>query len=86
MADDRVWFRAKRYGWGWTPCTWRGWAITLGDLAIVIGWTGYLVSHRGLAAHSYYLVIALLPIFAAVAILILICWLKGEPPSWRWEE
>ena len=23
------WFRAKRFGWGWTPITWEGWLVTL---------------------------------------------------------
>ncbi|HTS17465.1 MAG TPA: hypothetical protein VMP11_07825 [Verrucomicrobiae bacterium] len=26
--DKRVWFRAKRYGWGWgLPCAWQGWVV-----------------------------------------------------------
>jgi hypothetical protein len=27
-ADNRYWFRAKRYGLGWgLPCSWQGWAF-----------------------------------------------------------
>ncbi|HEY1506917.1 MAG TPA: hypothetical protein VGF92_21630 [Stellaceae bacterium] len=80
----RLWFKAKTYGWGWTPATWEGWAVTVADLAAVLGWIGYLVSHRELATRPDYLLIALLPILAAVAIMIVVCWLKGERPRWRW--
>jgi hypothetical protein len=24
-----AWFRRKRLGWGWTPSSWQGWAVTL---------------------------------------------------------
>jgi hypothetical protein len=27
--DNRYWFPAKRYGWGWGPPTmWQGWVVT----------------------------------------------------------
>jgi hypothetical protein len=83
---NRVWFKAKTYGWGWTPSTWEGWAVTIVDLAAVLGWGGYLVSHPALATRSDFLLVALLPIIAAAAILIVLCWLKGERPRWRWGE
>lgn len=35
MSDDPGWFRPKRYGFGATPDTWQGWALTLGFVAIV---------------------------------------------------
>ena len=27
MENKKLWFRAKRYGWGWYPCSWQGWAV-----------------------------------------------------------
>jgi hypothetical protein len=24
----RRWFRRKRWGYGWTPCSWQGWLVT----------------------------------------------------------
>jgi hypothetical protein len=32
----QYWFRPKRYGYGATPVTWQGWAVTLG-VAVAIG-------------------------------------------------
>jgi len=31
----RYWFRPKRYGYGATPVTWEGWALTVGIVAVV---------------------------------------------------
>jgi len=30
MAE--YWFKPKRYGYGATPATWQGWAVTLGTV------------------------------------------------------
>jgi hypothetical protein len=31
----RYWFRPRRYGYGATPVTWQGWALTIAVAAIV---------------------------------------------------
>jgi hypothetical protein len=64
------WFRAKLYGWGWTPATWQGWAVT-------IGFVLYIFNTYGKSHNVYYLIFPL-------AILIVICYLTGETPKWRW--
>ncbi|HQH21618.1 MAG TPA: hypothetical protein PLJ89_05920 [Thermoleophilia bacterium] len=37
----RPWFRPRRHGWGLTPSSWQGWALTLGYIvaALVLGLT-----------------------------------------------
>ena len=74
---NRYWFPAKRYGWGWgPPSTWQGWVVTIGWLAVFTAGAIVLAPHHMTA----YLV------FAAVmcAVIIAICYAKGEPPRWRW--
>jgi hypothetical protein len=72
------WFPAKRYGWGWgLPVRWQGWATLLAYIALL---SVAAVKFRP-AVHP--------PVFALlVAVLTLalvaVCWLKGEPPRWRW--
>jgi hypothetical protein len=34
---NRYWFRPKRYGYGATPTTWEGWAVTVAACVIVVG-------------------------------------------------
>lgn len=29
MNDKKLWFKKKRYGWGWTPSSWEGWLIAV---------------------------------------------------------
>ncbi|MGH7594597.1 MAG: hypothetical protein ACRELE_12210 [Gemmatimonadales bacterium] len=43
--EDRYWFPAKRYGWGWVlPNCWQGWVVFL-------GWLGALISAVLFFAH-----------------------------------
>ena len=34
--SERYWFRPKSFGYGWTPITWEGWAVTLGSLVVTM--------------------------------------------------
>ena len=77
--DQRYWFRAKRYGWGWgLPLTWQGWTVLAVWFAVVIYGSRYLLP-RHVALHL---------IFVLVMVLLLlgICYVKGEPPRWRWGD
>ena len=76
-ADPQYWFAAKRYGWGWSlPITWQGWAVFVVYL-IMVAICGAFLARRSPAAF----VGSVLPLSG---LLIGICWLKGEPPRWRW--
>ncbi len=33
--NKKIWFKKKRYGWGWTPSSWEGWVATLGYMAVL---------------------------------------------------
>jgi len=32
----KLWFKAKRYGWGWTPACWQGWLVLGVYFAVLI--------------------------------------------------
>jgi len=82
-----LWFRAKRYGWGWTPAAWQGWAVTAVYLVVVVGWAVYLALrldatigwHTGKQAW-----LSALPILLFTALFVMVCRIKGERPRWRW--
>ena len=78
MNDPRrYWFPAKRYGWGWgLPSTWQGWVVLL---AFVVS---LAVSARRLLPQDP----ARFGLVAVITsgVFIVICYVKGEPPSWRW--
>ena len=78
---ERRWFKAKTYGWGWTPATWQGWVVILIYVATIaaaaflflrpelatVGWIGYFST-----------------IAVATTMLIGVCYKTGEKPGWRW--
>jgi len=78
-ADEReYWFPAKRYGWGWgLPRVWQGWAV----LSVFGSLLGFGLVVLAPAGHSieFFVYVSVL-----VAVLIGICYAKGEPPRWRW--
>jgi len=79
MTDEpRYWFPAKRYGWGWGPPTvWQGWLVLIGFFALVLAGAVLVLPQRGPVVFvAYTLVLSV--------VLMVICWIKGERPRWRW--
>lgn len=77
-AQPRYWFPVKRYGWGWgLPTAWQGWAVLAVFAGLMVA--GSLVVLPGQGVEIFLAYSALL-----CALLLAVCWLKGEPPTWRW--
>ncbi|MBI3349077.1 MAG: hypothetical protein HY020_17945 [Burkholderiales bacterium] len=73
----RKWFPAKRYGWGWgAPRTWQGWLVLAFFALLVAAGVVFQRQLGTLLFMAYIAVISLGPLG--------VCWLKGEPPRWRW--
>ena len=72
------WFPAKTRGWGWgPPRTWQGWAV-------LAAYAGLLVLGFIAFPPPREITLFLVHTWIVTALLIGICWLKGEPPRWRW--
>ena len=72
MITRHPWFGPKNgFGWGWTPVSWQGWAVTCLCLAIIIG--AYFVFGR--APTTTYVTIGV------VAALVAVCMLTGTKPG-----
>src|SRR5712691_11098616 len=99
-SDHRLWFKARRYGWGWTPCSIEGWLVTIataialigGDLAIVflaadpaeIRWTFGFLPH--LPAKAGLIGTAIAWDLLIIGPAIWISWKTGERPRWLWRK
>ncbi|MCX6780018.1 MAG: hypothetical protein NT034_02450 [Candidatus Magasanikbacteria bacterium] len=76
------WFKAKLYGWGWTPARWQGWATIFIFLALVL-LNLYRLDSRFRSTGGTLL--NFIPeTFILILILIHICYKTGEKPSWHW--
>ena len=72
------WSPAKRYGWGWgLPCAWQGWFVLAAFLGLLMA--GAILFPPRAAPAFYFIYVAVL-----VLLFFAVCWLKGEPPRWRW--
>lgn len=80
----RVWFKAKRFGWGWTPATPEGWAVVVMFLAALIGSTIALVRFRPMPPSPAMVGEHLALACVLAAALVGICLKTGEKPGWRW--
>lgn len=80
MPYKKFWFPAKKYGWGWgVPIVWQGWAVlAIFLILLVIGAFQFLPNANPVVFIVYSILLC--------AILMAVCWLKGEPPRWRWGQ
>ena len=78
MNDSRLWFKAKEYGRGWgLATTWQGWAVYAAYAVLAVASAVWLPAARHPLAFGCSIV-------GLTALLVGICWLKGETPRWRW--
>ena len=74
------WFRPKRYGYGATPTTWQGWALTLGTVAVMVAAS---ITLRRTEPHYWGLAVMFGFDALALAFLFIGCRLKTDG-EWRW--
>ena len=74
------WFPARRYGWGWGwPTAWQGWVVFAVYFAAVTIAVFLFLLPGDTSAFSTTIIVL-------TWVLIAVCWIKGEPPKWRWGE
>jgi hypothetical protein len=78
LPKEQAWFRSKRYGYGWgLPSRWQGWVVFIAYVAAFFAGTRWFTT-----SPAYIIGYT----FAITAVLIAICWWKGEPARWRWGD
>jgi len=77
-----MWFKAKRYGWGWYPSTWQGWLI-LAVFVAALTWNAFRFGNGSQTTSDLWY--GFIPqTLLMVLVLLAICWYTGEKPRWRW--
>ncbi len=80
--EKKLWFRAKRYGLGWYPVSWQGWAILAMYVFVVFANARYLNRHE--FSNSDFLMQFFPQTYILTVFLIIICSATGEKIRWRW--
>jgi hypothetical protein len=80
--NNKLWFRAKRFGWGWTPISWQGWVLTLVYIVSLVNYA-FLINPQ-VNSGSDFLIRYAFFFIPVTTFFIIICYLKGEHPHWSW--
>ena len=75
---EKNWFKRKKFGWGWVPATWQGFAIVFIYVVAVI-----LLVSTSLVSNIFYLSIILKIL---TLLLIFLTYWFGETPRWQWGQ
>jgi ABC-type transport system involved in cytochrome bd biosynthesis fused ATPase/permease subunit len=75
-----LWFKCKSYGWGWTPATWQGWAITIAYTVILI----VCVLSVDWNNEKEIMLMFVLPLIIVTTAFVGIAYRTGEKPRWQW--
>lgn len=78
---EKLWFKRKTYGWGWTPVTWQGWSLTLLYVVLLLAFALTLDNSSPVREVVFMFI---LPTTFLTITLIRICYWKGEKPKWQW--
>ncbi|MBP6884896.1 MAG: hypothetical protein KBC17_03700 [Candidatus Pacebacteria bacterium] len=82
MEEKKLWFKAKRFGWGWTPCTWQGWGILA--MYIFALFSLGIFSEKGSISDFDFFIHFFPVVLIMTVFLIIICYAYGEKPKWNW--
>ncbi len=79
------WFKQKRYGYGATPSTWQGWAVTGVYLVAVLALSAWL-AEGAVAAQSRYLpFIGMVTVLTIILVAVVAMKTEGGL-RWRWGD
>lgn len=82
-----LWFKARRYGWGWTPVSIEGWLVLIAFLVLVFVSAGFFVYRVRMGADvRYATILFVLWLTFLGGVLITVAWITGERPRWRWGD
>lgn len=76
---DELWFRAKRYGYGWYPANYKGWLTILVYVILFILSSIFFV-------NKDYIHIHIIVVIGLTLALLFISYKKGEELRWRWGD
>jgi hypothetical protein len=77
----KLWFKKKRYGWGWYPSSWQGWLVTVAYVSLVTASSLTIDDDSPVREVVFTFV---LPAVLSTLAFMRIAYKKGEAPGWQW--
>jgi hypothetical protein len=82
QENTKHWFKAKTYGYGWTPCAWQGWVAMIVYILFIIKLFLYIdIWSKSVIKMIFEFIV---PIILSTFLLTVLCVYKGEKAKWRW--
>ncbi|MEO8104733.1 MAG: hypothetical protein ABI602_00145 [Candidatus Saccharibacteria bacterium] len=83
-ADNKkYWMKRKRYGWGWIPATWQGWALLVLQGGIVVITATLLPADPAYPTVNGFIKQVSIWLLA-IATIVLVAIGTSPKPHWRW--
>ncbi len=82
--NNKIWFKRKRYGWGWVPVTWQGWLVITLEVLFLLLASQILLKDVPQNTYQSKVGIYLFLVLLSVLVLLFITNKKGPAPKWRW--
>lgn len=79
--EQKLWFKAKSFGWGWYPVTWQGWVATL---VYVLLLTSTITKIQETSTVKEVIIDFFIPCVLSSSLFFMLAWKTGERPTWRW--
>lgn len=80
--QNKLWFKRKTYGWGWTPSSKEGWLIiVIYCILLFLFWN--LIQYF-LFDNFTNLILWPIIVLLLTSTLLFVCYKKGEKPKWQW--
>lgn len=71
------------FGWGWRPVSWLGWVLTI---IYIAGLIPHIIEANKQHSGSDFLISFSIPFIVSTTLFLVICYLKGEKPRWRFRK
>lgn len=82
--NKQIWFKQRRYGYGWTPNTWQGWLVVAAYIVLVVAGVDKFLPEESTKVTTWSLVRLVGWLILWTALLFRICLATGGKPKWRW--
>lgn len=84
--SEKLDFKAKKYGYGWTPVTPRGWLVTLAFIMMAVAYVTLVVGPHDESIGAGQLFALIVGLSAILSMFVYITMLTGPKARWQWGE